>query len=95
MIEVCRAVRERVGDDIVLMLDQACVYNYEEALYVGKAIEELDFFWFESPMPENNIEPYIRLVENINVPVCAPEGVRDLPYSRTTWIVRTQSPHMA
>ena len=87
-IEVCRAVRERVGGDIVLMLDQAKVYNYEEALYVGRAIEELDFFWFESPMPENNIEPYIRLVENINVPVCAPESVRDLPYSRTSWIVR-------
>ncbi len=31
-VAVCRAVRERVGDDIVLMLDQACVYNYEEAL---------------------------------------------------------------
>ena len=56
-VEVCKAVRERVGDDIVLMLDQACVYNYEEALYVGKAIEELNFFWFESPMPENIIEP--------------------------------------
>lgn len=87
-VQVCRAVRERVGPDIVLMLDQACVYNYEEALYVGKAIEELDFFWFESPMPENNIEPYIRLVENINVPVCAPEGVGNLPYSRPEWIVR-------
>ena len=87
-VEVCRAVRERVGDDIVLMLDQASIYNYEEALYVGKAIEELNFFWFESPMPENNIEPYIRLVENIDVPVCAPEGVRNLPYSRTSWILR-------
>ena len=87
-VEVCRAVRERVGDDIVLMLDQACVYNYEEALYVGREIQELDFFWFESPMPENNIEPYIRLVENLKVPVCAPEGVANLPYSRTSWIMR-------
>ena len=87
-VEVCRAVRERVGDDIVLMLDQASVYNYEEALYVGREIQELDFFWYESPMPENNIEPYIRLVENLNVPVCAPEGVANLPYSRTSWIMR-------
>ncbi|NKB69039.1 MAG: enolase [Candidatus Latescibacteria bacterium] len=87
-VDVCRAVRERVGDDIVLMLDQAGIYNYEEALYVGRELEELNFFWFESPMPENNIEPYIRLTENLNVPVCAPEQLGNLPYSRTEWIVR-------
>ena len=87
-VEVCQAVRERVGDDIVLMLDQACIYNYEEALFVGREIEKLDFFWYESPMPENNIEPYIRLCADLDTPVCAPEGVGNLPYSRTDWIVR-------
>ncbi len=87
-VEVCEAVRDRVGNDIVLMLDQACVYNYEEALYVGREIEKLDFFWYESPMPENNIEPYIRLVENLDIAVCAPENVSNLPYSRTEWVVR-------
>ena len=87
-VEVCEAVRERVGGDIVLMLDQAGIYNYEQALYVGREIAALDFFWFESPMPENNIEPYIRLTENLEVPVCAPEQLGNLPYSRTEWIVR-------
>ncbi len=87
-VEVCQAVRERVGPDIVLMLDQAGVYNYEEALYVGREIEKLNFFWYESPMPENKIEPYIRLCENLDIPVCAPEQVGNLPYSRTDWIVR-------
>ena len=87
-VAVCQAVRERVGDDIVLMLDQAGIYNYEEALYVGREIEKLNFFWYESPMPENNIEPYIRLTENLDVPVCSPEQVGNLPYSRTEWIVR-------
>jgi L-alanine-DL-glutamate epimerase-like enolase superfamily enzyme len=87
-VEVCQAIRERVGDDIVLMLDQACVYNYEDALYVGREIEKLNFFWFESAMPETNIEPYIRLTDNLDIPICAPEGVGNLPYSRTEWIVR-------
>ena len=87
-VEVCQAVRERVGKDIVLMLDPAGIYNYEEALYVGREIEKLNFFWFESPMPEKSIEPYIRLVESVKVPVCAPEQVPNQPYSRTEWIVR-------
>ena len=60
-------------------------------LYVGREIAKLDFFWFESPMPENNIEPYIRLTENLEVPVCAPEQLGNLPYSRTEWIVRKAS----
>lgn len=58
-IEVCQAVRERVGPDVVLIFDQAGVNNYEEALYVGREIEKLNFFWHESPRPENKIEPYI------------------------------------
>ena len=87
-VEVCRAIRERVGPDIVLMLDQAGVYNYEEALYVGRALEELDFFWYESPMPENNIEPYIRLTEALDMSVCSPEQVPNQPFSRPQWIVR-------
>jgi L-alanine-DL-glutamate epimerase-like enolase superfamily enzyme len=87
-VEVCRAIRERVGPDIVLMLDQAGVYNYEEALYVGRALEELDFFWYESPMPENNIEPYIRLTEALDISVCSPEQVPNQPFSRPQWIVR-------
>ena len=87
-VAVCQAVRERVGDDVVLMLDQAGIYNYEEALYVGREIEKMNFFWYESPMNENNIEPYIRLTDNLDISVCAPEGLGNLPYSRTEWIVR-------
>ena len=87
-VEVCRAIRERVGPDIVLMLDQAGVYNYEEALYVGREIHDLGFFWYESPMPENNIEPYIRLTAALDIPVCAPEQVTNQPFSRPEWIVR-------
>jgi len=40
-VAVCRAVREAVGDDMVLMLDPWGVYTLEEAIWVGLRLEEL------------------------------------------------------
>jgi len=38
-IEICKAVRHGVGDDMTLMLDSMWAYGYEEAMRVGRAIE--------------------------------------------------------
>src|SRR5262249_30233556 len=45
-IAACRAVRDRVGPDIRLMLDCYHDYSRSDALYIGRALEELDFYWF-------------------------------------------------
>ena len=45
-------VREAVGDDFHLMQDAAATYTLSEARKVGRALEELDFFWFEEPVPD-------------------------------------------
>src|SRR5439155_304181 len=43
-IEVCRAVRRHVGDGYTVMLDSTWAYQYPEALRVGKAIKNCEFF---------------------------------------------------
>ncbi len=43
-IELCRAVREAGGDDMVLMLDNVGTFTRQEALPVGRALEELDYY---------------------------------------------------
>jgi L-alanine-DL-glutamate epimerase-like enolase superfamily enzyme len=60
-IEICRAVREAVGDDMDLMLDSTWGYSYAEALRVGLAIQELGFLWYEDPLPPNDLHGYVRL----------------------------------
>ena len=47
-IRVCEAVRKAVGDDFRLMLDPTWSYNYIDALRVGRAIEEMGFYWYET-----------------------------------------------
>ena len=35
-----------------LMLDSMWSYQYEDAMRVGRAIEDLSFYWYEDPLVE-------------------------------------------
>lgn len=49
-IEICRAVADRVGEEMDLMLNpSSCYETYADALRVGRALDELDFYWYEDP----------------------------------------------
>jgi len=92
-IEICRAVRERVGEDMVLMFDPWVVgtgggYTLEEAIWVGRELEELGFYWFEQPLCEDRIEPYAKLCEELQIPVLAPEMSVGSFYTRAEWLAR-------
>jgi L-alanine-DL-glutamate epimerase-like enolase superfamily enzyme len=91
-IEVCRLVREAVGDDMVLMYDPWGTYHiYEEALAVGRVLEELNFHWYEHPMPEHRIDPYIKLARELSIPICSPEIIEGHVFTRADWLRREAS----
>lgn len=77
-IEVCRAVREAVGDDIVLMLDPFHAYSRYEALMVGREIEKLGFYWYEDPLPTTDIEGLAKLCSKLDIQVLTGEDIHDL-----------------
>ncbi|HEX9648303.1 MAG TPA: enolase C-terminal domain-like protein [Alphaproteobacteria bacterium] len=72
-IEICRAVRRAVGDDYTLMLDSTWNYRYEHALKVGRAIEELGFYWYEDPLADDDIYNCVKLKEKLDIPLMATE----------------------
>jgi len=86
-IAACRAVREAVGEDIALMLDCYHSYNREEALYIGRELEKLGFYWFEEPMDEHNISAYVWLAENLEIPILGPETLEGKIWTRLDWIL--------
>jgi L-alanine-DL-glutamate epimerase-like enolase superfamily enzyme len=58
-IRLCRAVRKAVGDDFTLMLDTLVYpapYTREEALRVGKVLDELNFWWYEDPLQKTDLD---------------------------------------
>jgi len=45
-------------------------HSLEEALKVGRVLEQLDFAWYEHPMPEYRVESYVRLARELTIPFC-------------------------
>ncbi len=90
-VAACRAVRERVGPAIRLMLDCYHDYSRTEALYIGRALEDLDFYWFEEPMSESSISSYVWLAQQLRIPLVGPETAGGQLQTRAEWILRGAS----
>ncbi|WP_460094694.1 mandelate racemase family protein [Pseudomonas sp. H2_E02] len=85
-IQACAAVREAVGPNIALMLDGYHWYSRMDALTIGKALQELNFAWFEEPMMEDSAESYAWLAANLDIPVLGPESIAGKFHSRASWV---------
>jgi L-alanine-DL-glutamate epimerase-like enolase superfamily enzyme len=72
-VPMLRAVRKAVGDDYPLMYDPAAIYDYGEAVRIGRVCEELGYLWLEDPMPVDNVYGYTKLCAELDIPVLATE----------------------
>jgi len=72
-IAICRAVREAVGEAYPLMLDSTWSYTYEETIRVGRAIQDLDFYWYEDPLPAEDLLGYVKVKQQLHIPIVATE----------------------
>ena len=84
------AVREAVGADYPCMADNQSTYTFDEALRVGRTLDDLRFAWYESPMPETDawVDRYIALAAELQTPICGPETYPDAYAPRIAWIAQ-------
>lgn len=68
-IEACQAAREAVGDTMVLFHDPIAAYDRHGALTVGREIEKLNYFWYEAPIPGNDLTGYQELRRKLDIPL--------------------------
>ncbi len=68
-----QALRNHVGPDIELMYDGSAGFDLVDAIYVGRALGEAGFFWYEEPMREFNIDAYRRLRDKVDIPLLSGE----------------------
>jgi L-alanine-DL-glutamate epimerase-like enolase superfamily enzyme len=71
-IELAKAIRHEFRD-IDLMIDPVCAYTVPEALKVGKALDELNFYWFENPISDYDLEGLAFLASKLSVPLSVGE----------------------
>jgi L-alanine-DL-glutamate epimerase-like enolase superfamily enzyme len=85
-VEICTAVKSAVGDSTVLMLDSMWSYGYEDAVRVGRAIQDLNFYWYEDPLAEDDLYGYTKLKNQLHIPILATEHLPGGLYAYTEWI---------
>jgi L-alanine-DL-glutamate epimerase-like enolase superfamily enzyme len=68
-IAVAKAVREAVGDEFTLMIDPVGVYTREEAIKVGRAVQEMGYIFYEDPLPTKDIEGLVELCRDLDIPI--------------------------
>jgi L-alanine-DL-glutamate epimerase-like enolase superfamily enzyme len=74
-IEISRAIRKAVGDDFMLLMDPVGVYSRQEAMEVGRVMDELKFVAYEDPIPTTDIDGYVELARALDVPIHAGEFI--------------------
>jgi D-arabinonate dehydratase/D-galactarolactone cycloisomerase len=63
------AVRDAIPDSVDLFVDAAGVYEPQQAIRLGRYLEELNVGWFEMPIPTDNLAGYIRVATALDIPV--------------------------
>jgi len=55
-LENVRSLRKALGDEVKLMVDVNCGYDRSTALKVGRELQEQQVYWFEEPLPPEDLE---------------------------------------
>ena len=80
-IEIHRAIRHAVGPDFTLMSDPVAPYTLEEAIRLGRELEDLHYLWLEEPLPDETFGALRELTRVLDIPVVGTEVLPKHPYS--------------
>ena len=70
---LCLAVRGHVGPDVPLMYDGSAAFDLPDAVYLGHALADAGYLWYEEPIREFSVTAYKWLGERVRVPLCVAE----------------------
>jgi L-alanine-DL-glutamate epimerase-like enolase superfamily enzyme len=68
-----RAVREAIGPNIQLMIDANQAWTVRQVLEFSREVEDCNIFWFEEPIPKDDLDGYATLAGKLPFPVAAGE----------------------
>lgn len=75
--DACKRIallKKRAGDDIDLCVDANWAYTLEEAVEVGRALSDNNYFWFEEPLRPEDEAGYEELHRRCATPLAAGES---------------------
>jgi len=84
--KLCRNLRRWCGPDAELMFDGSAGWDYVNALWFGRVLEQEGFLWYEEPMREFELGSYKKLCDALDIPVLAAETPDGCHWNMATWI---------
>jgi D-galactarolactone cycloisomerase len=72
-VNYIKAIREAIGADMCLMVDANHAYNAAEAIRLAKEMESFNIFWFEEPVPPEDLDGYLEVKTHSNIPIAGGE----------------------
>jgi len=72
-IDLVKTARKAAGDHVELMIDIGKRYRLKPAMYVAKALEQLNVYWLEEPLPAEDYEGYKRLAASTTLRIATGE----------------------
>ncbi len=86
-IEILRLVKKTAGEGMALLHDPVQRYNRDQALKVGKVLDELGYEVYEDPLPTKDIDGLVELCKAVKVPVHVGEFMPNM-YAFSEYIKR-------
>lgn len=81
-VERVTRLKHAMGPNARLMIDAVSAYDVPRAIAFARAVAPLDIYWFEQPLPIDDIEGMVRVHEAGGIPVCGIENEYGLPNFR-------------
>ena len=73
-VRLAKAVRKGVGPGFKFMADANHCYTTSDAFYVGRALDELDAYWFEEPVAPEDLDGYRELRQGLKTNISGGEA---------------------
>jgi L-alanine-DL-glutamate epimerase-like enolase superfamily enzyme len=71
--KLIRMTREMFGEDMVLMLDGNGSYSRDEAIRIGRLLEEYDYYFYEEPIPWDWYEEQKAVADELDIKMAGGE----------------------
>lgn len=71
--KLIRLAREMFGDDMVLMIDGNGSYSVQEAIRIGKILEEYNYYFYEEPVPWDWYQEQKQVADAMRIPMAGGE----------------------
>jgi L-alanine-DL-glutamate epimerase-like enolase superfamily enzyme len=74
-VQRVRTVRRAIGDGVRLMVDANQALTTAEAVLRGRAFQDLGCYWWEEPIPADDVDGYAALADALDIPIATGENL--------------------